>query len=374
MNIGIPREVKDHEFRVAMTPGGVHALVVDGHAVRVESGAGEGSGFSDAEYQAAGAEIVTCDAAWKGSDLLLKVKEPQEAEFGFLRPGLVLFTYLHLAAEAGLAQILVDRKVTGIGYETVRLPDGTLPLLVPMSEVAGRMSVQVAAHYLEKMQGGRGKLLGGVHGVLASDVAIVGGGVVGTQAAMVAVGMGARVTILDARPARLRYLNEIMHGRVVTVGANPRSLAEAIRQADVVIGAVLIPGAKAPRLVTREMIRSMTPGSVAVDVAIDQGGCFETSRPTSHSHPVYVEEGVIHYCVTNIPGAVPRTSTDALAQATLPYVRALADRSLEAALRADPALAQGVNTLGGHITHAGVAAALGRSCTPLDGLIGKRRG
>ncbi len=369
MIIGIPKEIKNNEYRVAMTPGGVEALVGAGHAVLVEAGAGEGSGFSDAEYAHAGAKIVTQAQAWMDADMVMKVKEPLPEEFQFLRPNLLLFTYLHLAAVPDLTRELVVKRVTGVAYETVQLPNRTLPLLMPMSEVAGRMSVQVAAHYLEKMNGGRGKLLGGVPGVRPADVVIVGGGIVGINAALMAMGLGALVTILEISPERMRYLDEVMHGRVVTLSSNPRNIADSVRHADVVIGAVLLPGAKAPKLVTREMIRSMKPGSVVVDVAIDQGGCIETARPTTHSDPVFVVDGVIHYCVTNMPGAVPRTSTYALSNATLPYALKLANCGLVQAVQDDPALAKGVNTYQGHITCEGVATAHNMAYTPLDELL-----
>lgn len=369
MIIGIPKEIKNNEYRVSMTPGGVEALVGAGHTVLVETGAGEGSGFADAEYVQAGAKMVTQAEAWTDADMVMKVKEPLPEEFQFLRPGLLLFTYLHLAAVPDLTCELVAKQVTGVAYETVQLPNRSLPLLMPMSEVAGRMSVQVAAHYLEKMNGGRGKLLGGVPGVRPADVVIVGGGIVGINAAMMAMGMGALVTILEISPERMRYLDEVMHGRVVTLSSNPRNIADSVRHADVVIGAVLLPGAKAPKLVTREMIRSMKPGSVVVDVAIDQGGCIETARPTTHSDPVFVVDGVIHYCVTNMPGAVPRTSTYALSNATLPYALKLANCGLEQAVRSDPALARGVNTYRGHITCEGVATAHNMAFTPLEALL-----
>lgn len=370
MIIGIPKEIKNNEYRVSMTPGGVEALVGAGHQVWVETTAGDGSGFADAEYVAAGARIVPDAASAWQADMVMKVKEPLEAEFGFLRPNLLLFTYLHLAAVPDLTRELVNKKVAGLAYETVQLPNRSLPLLMPMSEVAGRMSVQVAAHYLEKMNGGRGKLLGGVPGVRPADVVIVGGGIVGINAALMAMGLGALVTIVELSPERMRYLDEVMHGRVVTLSSNPRNMADSVRHADVVIGAVLLPGAKAPKLVTRDMIRSMKPGSVVVDVAIDQGGCIETARPTTHSDPVFVVDGVIHYCVTNMPGAVPRTSTYALSNATLPYALKLANCGLEKAVRDDPALALGVNTYQGHVTCQGVAVAHEMPFTSLDKLLG----
>ncbi len=371
MIIGVPKEIKDNEYRVSLTPGGAHMLGEAGHRVLMETGAGEGSGFSDAEYERVGATLVGSPSeVFNGAEMVLKVKEPLPQEYDFLRPGLLLFTYLHLAACEELTHELLRREVTGIAYETVELPNGYLPLLTPMSEVAGRMAVQVAAHYLERMNGGRGKLLGGVPGVRPSDVAIIGGGTVGTSAAQIALGMGAHVTIVDINIGRLRYLSEVLHGNLSTLSSNPLNIAETVRIADVVIGAVLIAGAKAPRLVTREMISAMKPGCVVVDVAIDQGGCIETSHPTSHSDPVYVVDGVIHYCVTNMPGAVPRTSTYALSNATLPYVVRLANHGFAEAVQRDLALAKGVNTYAGHITYEAVSEAFGLEYTPLEHLMG----
>ena len=373
MIIGVPKEIKDKENRVALTPGGVHALVSAGHRLLIEAHAGDGSGFPDAEFRAAGATLLPTPAdVWSSADLLLKVKEPLPSEFPFLRPNLLLFTYLHLAAEPALTRTLLQQRVAAVAYETVELPDGSLPLLTPMSEVAGKMSIQVAAYYLEKTHGGRGKLLGGVPGVRPADVVILGGGTVGTAAAQVALGMGADVTILDVHIDRLRYLAQVLPGRLTTLFSNPYNIAEAVKFADVLVGAVLIKGAKAPRLVTREMVRTMTPGSVIVDVAIDQGGSVETIHPTTHSDPTYLVDGVIHYGVTNMPGAVPRTSTYALSNATLPYVRALADQGLAAAVRADPALARGVNVLAGHITYPAVAQAFGLPYAKLSELIENR--
>jgi len=366
MIVGVPKEIKDNEYRVAMTPGGIRQLVEAGHRVRVETKAGEGSGFSDEQYHAAGAEVVPSNGEAWAADMVVKVKEPQPSEYGFLRPDLLLFTYLHLAAEERLTHELMERGTTGIAYETVELPGGHLPLLAPMSEVAGRMSIQIGAHYLERMAGGRGKLLGGVPGVRPADVVIIGGGIVGTNAALVALGMGAQVYIIDLNLDRLRYLEDVLEGRLVTLSANPLIIAEAVRRADLLVGAVLIKGAKAPRLVTREMVASMTPGSVIVDVAVDQGGCVETTHPTTHSEPTFMVDGVIHYCVANMPGAVPRTSTYALSNATLPYIAKLADLGAEAAILSDAALAQGVNTHHGAITYAGVAEAFNLEYTPLD--------
>lgn len=369
MIIGVPKEIKDNEYRVGMTLGGVKMLVDAGHEVRIETGAGEESGFSDAEYRRMGATIVpTAADAWE-AELVVKVKEPQPGEYGYLRPDLVLFTYLHLAADEQLTRVMLESGVTGIAYETVELPNHTLPLLTPMSEVAGRMAVQVGAHYLERMNGGRGKLLGGVPGVRASDVVIIGGGVVGTNAAMIALGMGANVVIIDVNLDRLRYLSEVLRGNLTTLASNPYTIAEAVRRADLLIGAVLIKGAKAPKLVTREMVGQMKPGSVIVDVAIDQGGCIETARPTTHSHPIYFVDNVLHYCVTNMPGAVPRTSTYALGNATLPYVVKLANLGFKAAIRSDPGLGLGVNVYRGHITYPAVAEAFGLPYTPLGELL-----
>jgi len=369
MLVGVPQEVKDNESRVALTPAGVAELVHHGHEVLVERGAGAGSGFADAEYEAAGAALCAAhEEAFERAALIVKVKEPIAPEYGLLRPGQLLFTYLHLAADEALTRALVERRVTAIAYETVQV-DHTLPLLTPMSEVAGRMAVQVGAHYLEKTHGGRGQLLGGVPGVRPSNVVIVGGGVVGTNAAQMALGAGAAVTILETSADRMRYLGEVLHGNLATVMSNRQNLAQAVAYADLLIGAVLIPGAKAPKLVSEGMIRSMRPGSVVVDVAIDQGGCIETAHPTSHSDPVYDVGGVIHYCVTNMPGAVPRTSTYALSNVTLPYALKLADQGLVAAVRHDPALARGINVHDGRITYEAVAEAFGLPYTPLDGVL-----
>jgi alanine dehydrogenase len=369
MIVGVPREIKDNEYRVAMTPGGARQLVEAGHEVWVETSAGEGSGFPDAQYQKAGAKIVPTNADAWSAQMVIKVKEPQPSEYDFLRPDLVLFTYLHLAAEERLTHEMMKRGLIGIAYETVELPNGHLPLLTPMSEVAGRMAIQIGAHYLEKMNGGRGKLLGGVPGVRPADVVIVGAGVVGTNAAQMALGMGAQVFMIDINLDRLRYLDEVMGGRLTTLSSNPLTVAEAVRRADLVVGAVLVKGAKAPKLVTRKMIGTMTPGSVIVDVAVDQGGCVEATRPTTHSDPIIMVDGVVLYCVANMPGAVPRTSTYALSNATLPYAVKLANLGAEAAVRADPALAKGVNTYKGKITYPGVAKAFDLEYTPLDRLL-----
>lgn len=369
MIIGVPKEIKDNEYRVAMTPGGVQQLVELGHQVWVETHAGEGSSFTDEEYRAVGARIVPTSAEAWSAQLVIKVKEPQPGEYAFMRPDLVLFTYLHLAADERLTREMIARGLTGIAYETVELPNGSLPILTPMSEVAGRMAVQVGAYYLEKMNGGRGKLLGGVPGVRPADVVIIGGGVVGTNAAQIALGMGANVVIIDANLDRLRYLEEVMGGRLNTLSSNPLNIAEAVRRADLLVGAVLIKGAKAPKLVTRQMISAMQPGSVVVDVAVDQGGCIETTHPTTHSNPTFLVDGVIHYCVANMPGAVPRTSTHALSNTTLPYIVKLANLGAEAAIQAHPALASGVNTYNGTVTYAAVAEAFDLEYTPLEALL-----
>ncbi|MCG2829705.1 MAG: alanine dehydrogenase, partial [Desulfobacteraceae bacterium] len=331
MIIGTSKEIKDNEYRVGITPGGVRQLVQAGHQVLVETGAGKGSGFLDEEYETSGAKIVSTSAEAWSAQIVVKVKEPQPVEYDFMRPDLTLFTFLHLAADEQLAREMMARGVTGIAYETVELPNGQLPLLTPMSEVAGRMAIQIGAHYLEKENGGRGKLLGGVPGVRPADVAIIGAGVVGTNAAQVALGMGAHVMVIDIDLDRLRYLNDVRAGRLITLSSNPLNIAETVRRADLLIGGVLIKGAKAPKLVTREMISTMNLGSVVVDVSVDQGGCIETTKPTTHSNPTYLVDDIIHYCVSNIPGAVPRTSTYALSNATLPYVLKLANMGLEAA-------------------------------------------
>jgi alanine dehydrogenase len=362
MIVGVPREIKPQEHRVALTPAGAHALAGKGHRVQVERGAGLGAGFADQDYFRAGAEIAPDAAAvFRQAELVLKVKEPLEPEFALLREGQILFTYLHIAPDPKLGQALLRAGVTAIAYETVQLPNGALPLLVPMSEVAGRMAIQVGAWALEKHVGGRGVLLGGIPGVRPGRVAIIGGGVVGTHAAQMAVGIGADVVMLDINIPHLAQLDLAFHGRLKTIASNPHTLAEEVTQADLVIGAVLIAGAETPHLVTREMVRAMKPGSVIVDVDIDQGGCVETSRPTTHQNPTYVAEGVVHYCVTNMPGAVARTSTFGLTNATLPYVIRLADKGLEA-LRDDAALALGLNMHRGAVIHPAVARAMG--CAP----------
>jgi alanine dehydrogenase len=356
--IGVPKEVKDNERRVSMQPDGVTELVHHGHEVVVEAGAGIGAGFEDEEYESCGARVVgTPDEVFEAASLIVKVKEPVPEEHHRFREGQELFTYLHLAADKGLTEFLTERKINSIAYETVELPDGSLPLLTPMSEVAGRMAVQAAAHHLESTQGGAGLLLGGVPGTPAARVTIVGGGVVGTEAAKIALGMRAIVSVLDTNSKRLAYLSDIFEGRADLVIPNRARTAAYVRGADVVIGAVLVAGAKAPKIVTRDMVASMRDGSVIVDVAVDQGGCIETSRPTTHSDPTYVEEGVVHYCVANIPGAVARTSTLALTSVTLPYLVEIADNGVEGAAQRDPTLAKGLSTLRGNLVSEPVAQA-----------------
>ncbi|HET7036715.1 MAG TPA: alanine dehydrogenase [Thermomicrobiaceae bacterium] len=370
MLIGVPKEIKDNENRVSTTPGGVSEYVHHGHTVLVERSAGAGSGFADEEYANAGAELVGQHAdVFARADMIIKVKEPLPSEYPLLRRNQILYTYLHLAAEPELTRALVEQQVTAIAYETVQLPDRSLPLLAPMSEVAGRMSIQVGAHYLQKPEGGRGMLLGGVAGVPPARVVIVGGGIVGTNAAEMALGLQAETTVIDINVDRLRYLEHVLHGRFTTLTSSRHNIAEAVKGADLVVGAVLIPGAKAPKLVTREMVATMRPGSVIVDVAIDQGGSVETIHPTAHSNPVYTESGVIHYGVTNMPGAVPRTSTFALSNVTLPYGLKLADLGFAAAVERDPALAKGVNVYHGHVTYQSVAEALGLPYTPLADVV-----
>jgi alanine dehydrogenase len=364
MIVGIPKEVKDSEARVGVTPAGAVALVEAGHTVLLETQAGVQSDFPDSEYQNAGAEIVgEAGHVWGNSDLVVKVKEPVEKEYVFFREGLVLFTFLHLAPLPELTGRLLSSKVIGIAYETVRDRLGALPLLTPMSEVAGRMSIQVGAAYLEKEHGGRGILLGGVPGVPPAQVCIVGGGIVGSNAARIALGMGASVTMVDVNLNRLRQLDEIFGGRVYTLASNSYNLTQATKEADLLIGAVLIPGSTAPRIVTRAMVAGMKKGAVIVDVAIDQGGCVETARPTSHSNPSYTVDGVVHYCVTNMPGAVPHTSTLALTNATFPYLMRLANLGAREALTQDTGLAEGLNTWLGTLTHRGVAESQKRSWT-----------
>jgi alanine dehydrogenase len=370
MIIGVPKEIKDNEARVGVTPAGVKALVEAEHYVLVETGAGAQSGFPDAEYQNAGAEIVgDAGLVWGKAEIVVKVKEPIEQEYVYFREGLVLFTYLHLAPLPALTDKLLESKVIGIAYETVRDRQGTLPLLVPMSEVAGRMSVQVGATYLEKERGGRGILLGGVPGVPPAHVCIIGGGIVGSNAARIALGFGAKVTLVDVNLNRLRELDDIFNGRLYTLASNSYNVAHATREADLVIGGVLIPGAMAPKIVTRAMVAAMKKGAVIVDVAIDQGGCVETAKPTSHSNPSYVVDGVVHYCVTNMPGAVPHTSTLALTNSTFPYLLRIANLGVRDALKKDAGLAEGLNTWLGSLTHRGVAESQRRPWAPVASLI-----
>lgn len=357
MVIGIPTELKSDEYRVGLTPAGVRELAARGHSVIVEAGAGAGSAFSDEHYRTAGASLASAEDVWASADLILKVKEPLPEEFGQLRGGQVLFTYLHLAADRELTLALRESGVVAIAYETVQSADGMLPLLAPMSEVAGRLAPQAGAWALERHQGGRGVLLGGIPGVLPGRVVVVGGGTVGMNAAMIALGMRADVLVLERSVERMRALEMTLEGRVRIAMSNRQQLEEAISSADLVIGAVLIPGARAPKLVTREMLGLMRSGSVVVDVAIDQGGCFETSRPTTHSDPIYETDQIVHYCVANMPGSVPVTSTKGLTNVTLPYVEAMAELGVVEALRRDASLRSGVNVAHGAITHPGVAAA-----------------
>ena len=370
MIIGVPREIKDQETRVGIVPGGVSELVELGHRVLVETGAGRGSTISDEEYVAAGAQIISnAGSVWAHADLVVKVKEPLPAEYPFMRPGLVLFTYLHLAPLPELTNRLVESGMTAIAYETIREKDGSLPLLTPMSEVAGRMSVQIGAKYLEAANGGRGILLGGVPGVPPATVLILGGGVVGHNAAKVALGLGARVTVVDKNLNRLREIDDIFNGEVTTLASNIWTLREIIRLADLVIGAVLIPGAASPRLVRRDMLSPMKRGAVMVDVSIDQGGCFETSRPTTHKDPIFFVDDVLHYCVSNMPAAVPHTSTLALTNATLPYLLTLANKGFERACEEQPAVCEGVNVHRGQITYPGVAESQGRPWRELSAVL-----
>ena len=362
MIIGVPKEIKDGEKRVGMTPQGVDALVAHGHRVLVERKAGEGSGFSDQEYRKAGATLVEgAKDVWDEADIVVKVKEPLEPEFPLMRPGQVLFTYLHLAADRKLTLKLMERQIVGIGYETVQGQDGSLPLLRPMSEIAGRASVLAGGMCLEARHGGRGVLLCGASGVPPAKVVILGAGVVGTNACKVALGIGARVSILDIHPERLSYLHDITQGHIATFISNRMTIGEEIAGADLVIGAVLIPGAQAPKLVTRQMLKRMRPGSAVVDVSVDQGGCFETTRPTTHENPTYIEEGIVHYCVANIPGAFPRTSTFALTNATFPYILQIAEKGYEKALKENEALSRGLNLLEGKMVCQGVADSFGMS-------------
>jgi alanine dehydrogenase len=369
MKIGVAKEIKPDEYRVALTPAGARELVRHGHEVLVETGAGEGSAFFDEAYVTEGARTASVDEVWSEVDLLLKVKEPIPSEYDRLRDGLVLFTYLHLAADEALTRALVDSGTTAVAYETVETERRALPLLAPMSEIAGRLAAQAGSYFLEKPMGGRGLLLGGVPGVAPGQVVVIGGGIVGYNAALIALGLGANVTILERSIDRMRHLEEVLGARVTLLMSSGLQIEESLADADVVIGAVLIPGALAPKLVTREMVASMKRGSVVADVAIDQGGCFETSRPTTHSEPVYVVDGVTHYCVANMPGAVPITATKALTNATLPYVEAIADLGPAEAVARDPALARGVNVLDGKVTYEAVADAHGLEYAPLEDVL-----
>ncbi|WP_028561359.1 alanine dehydrogenase [Paenibacillus pinihumi] len=371
MIIGVPKEIKSSEYRVALTPAGAGMLRASGHEVLVQQGAGTGSGFTDEQYVEEGARIIEgADKVWSGAEMILKVKEPLPEEFGYFRNGLLLFTYLHLAAAPELTRALIEQGVSGIAYETIQLPNGGLPLLTPMSEVAGRMAVQVGAQFLEAFYGGKGILLGGVPGVPPAEVIILGGGIVGTNAARIALGMGASVVILERSADRMRAIDEVFNGRIRTLMSNPYNIAQAVRKADLLIGAVLIPGARAPRLVTEEMVQTMKKGAVIVDVAVDQGGSIATiDRVTTHQQPVYEKYGVLHYAVANMPGAVPRTSTLALTNVTLPYVLELADKGLAGAITGNEPLRKGVNTYRGHITHPQVADAAGLPYTPMERLL-----
>jgi len=369
LKIGVAKEIKSDEYRVALTPAGARELGQRGHDVIVETGAGGGSSFTDAAYEAAGARIASVEEVWADAELLLKVKEPIEPEYGRLREGLVLFTYLHIAADEPLTRALIESGITAVAYETVETDSGALPLLAPMSEIAGRLAAQAGAYFLEKPLGGRGLLLGGVPGVAPGRVVVIGGGMVGYNAAVIAIGLGANVTILERSIDRMRHLEEVLSGRVSLVMSSTLQIEESLREADVVIGAVLIPGAVAPKLITREMVEGMKEGAVLADVAIDQGGCAETSHPTTHSEPVYTVAGVTHYCVANMPGAVPITSTKALTNATLPYVEAIADHGIAEAVARDPALARGVNVVDGKVTYEAVADAHGLEYQPLEDVL-----
>jgi alanine dehydrogenase len=370
MIIGVLKEIKTEEYRVSAPPMAVESLVQAGHKVIVQTTAGEGSGFADDDYVKVGATIINnVGEVWGQAEMIYHVKEPIPAEYKYLRQGLILFTYLHLAAERELTQTLLENGVTGVAFETVENPDGTTPLLEPMSAVAGRVGTLVGAQYLGKMHGGSGKLIGGVPGTPPATVVVLGGGVVGTNSAQMALGLGARVIMLTRNLQRLKYLEEVMPGRFETRASNPYNIANAVREADIVIGAVLVPGSQAPIMVTREMVKTMRPGSVIVDIAIDQGGCIETSDPTTHANPIYVEDGVIHYCVTNMPGMYPRTSAIALSNATLPYALKLANRGIVGAVQSDECLAKGVNTYNKYCTNEPTATSLGLEYTPLSKLI-----
>jgi alanine dehydrogenase len=374
MIIGVPREIKTREYRVGLVPGGAAALVLRGHSVLIEKGAGLGSGIHDEAYVTAGAQLVDKAAdVWGKADMVMKVKEPIEPEFALMREGQTIYTYFHLAAAPALAKVLLEKKIAAVAYETIQTEDGALPLLKPMSEVAGRMAVQVGAVTLEKEHGGKGVLLSGVPGVRRGKVVILGGGVVGTNAAKLASGMGAEVAILDVNINRLAYLDDIFGSRVSVIYSDPEQIAKHVRDADLVIGGVLIPGAKAPKLVSEKLIGQMSEGSVVVDVAVDQGGCIETCRPTTHDNPTYTVHGVVHYCVANMPGAVSHTSTFALTNATVGYALKLAGQGVVEAVKRDPALALGVNTYAGHCTYKAVAEALDLPYTPLDKALSARR-
>ena len=370
MIIGVPKEIKTEENRVAVTPAGVAGFVARNHRVLIQKDAGGGSGLTDRAYQSAGATLIgSADDIWAQADMIMKVKEPQESEFALMRDGTILFTYLHLAANERVTRALLDRKITSIGYETIQLDDGSLPLLAPMSEIAGRLSIQVGAWCLQAENGGRGILLGGASGVRPAKVVILGAGMSGTAACQIAAGMGAYVSILDINPTKLRYVHDILGGHVTTLMSNRANVEEEVIDADLVVGSVLIPGAPAPKLVPRGLVKRMKPGAALVDISIDQGGCAETSRPTNHHAPIYVEEQVVHYCVTNMPAIVPNTSTYALTNSTLSYGLELANRGIPAALVRNKTLARGLNTYSGKITHEGVANAFNLPWTPFDEVI-----
>jgi len=372
--VGVPKEIKVREYRVGMVPGAVKSLVDAGHQVLVETGAGVGSGIPDADYARVGAQLISsADEVWKRAEMVVKVKEPIQPEYGRMQENQIVYTYFHLAGvDPELTRVLLKKKVAAVAYETIQLDDGSLPLLRPMSEVAGRMAIQVGAACLQKEHGGKGVLLGGVPGVRRGRVAILGGGVVGTNAAKIAVGMAAEVTILDINQSQLAYLDDVFLGRAAVLSSDSETIARAVREADLVVGGVLIPGGKAPKLVTEALIREMVPGSVVVDVAVDQGGCIETCRPTTHDNPTYVVHGVVHYCVANMPGAVPQTSTFALTNVTRTYARRIADLGLLEAVKQDRALARGVNTFGGSVTYEAVARDLGHPYVPLEQALARR--
>lgn len=369
MVIGVPKEIKDNEYRVALVPSGVKALKDAGHSVLVETGAGLGSAITDEEYAKAGAEVLSAEEVWAGAEMVIKVKEPRPQEYKFFREGLVIFTFFHLAANPELGEELIKKGVTAISYETLELDNRTLPILTPMSEVAGRLAVQVGAHYLMKAYGGRGVLLSGVPGVERGNVTIIGSGVVGVNAAKIAIGLGAEVTMLDTRLERFRYLDDVFGSKIKTLFSNSFNIEKAVAQCDLLIGAVHIPGARTPRLVRKEMLSTMRKGSVIVDVSVDQGGCIETIKPTTHSNPIYEIDGIIHYGVANMPGAVPRTSTFALTNATLPYISSIATLGFKEAVNADSAICRGVNIFKAEVTHASVAQSLSKAFCPLEKLL-----